>query len=136
MIGVLIVAHGHFSLACEEVARHFFGKVPPHVRCLCVHANDDVEVLKGKAKQLRDEIDFGYGVIILNDIFGATPFNISKELIDEKTVLLAGANVPMVVRAASYGANSDNLQILLEETKKAAFEGIIDVTVTNMEQYD
>ena len=136
MIGVLIVAHGHFGLACEEVAKHFFGEKPLHVRCLCVHAHDDVEVLKCQVKQLRDEIDFGHGVLILNDIFGATPFNISKELIDERTVLLTGANVPMVVRAASYGMSSDNVQVLLAETKKAAFEGIIDITVSNMEQYD
>jgi PTS system mannose-specific IIA component len=136
MIGVLIVTHGHFGEACEEVTRHFFGEKPLHIRCLCVHTHDDIEVLKRQAKQLRDEIDFGYGVLILNDIFGATPFNISKALIDEQTVLLTGANVPMVVKAASYGMSGEDIQTLLKETKEAAFEGIIDITVNNLEQYD
>ncbi len=136
MIGVLIITHERFGFACEALSNHFFGCNSKHVRHLMVQKNDDIDDLKLRAKKLRDEIDYGNGVLILNDIFGATPFNIARNLIDEKTVLLTGANVSMIVRAVSYAQNTENLFELLEDSKQAAIEGIINITMNNVKQYD
>ena len=136
MIGVLIVTHERFGFACEALSNHFFGCENKHVRHLMVQRSDDLDDLKIRAKKLRDSLDYGSGVLILNDIFGATPFNVARSLIDEKTVLLTGANASMIVRAVSYATKTDDLLGLLEDTRAAAIEGIINITMNNVNQYD
>ncbi|WP_434778386.1 PTS sugar transporter subunit IIA [Neisseria sp. Ec49-e6-T10] len=137
MIGIFIITHETFGIACEELSCHFFGEGTQHVRHLSVHTVDDIDALKIKAKKMRDEIDFGHGVLVLNDIFGASPYNIARTLItDEKTALLTGANAAMIVRAINFGRQTENLNELLLSAQNAAHESIINITIDNVEQYD
>ena len=137
MIGILIVSHKDFGVACLNLVEHVFeGCSLEHVRFLSIGGEDDIELMKMRARKLRDEIDFGFGVIMLNDLLGASPFNICKHMIDAQTVLLTGANAPMVIRAVHYGKKSTNLQKLFEDTKKAAYDGIVGLTINNLDQYD
>lgn len=136
MIGLLIITHERFGFACESLSRHFFNYGDNPVRHLMVQKNDDPDELILKAQELRDSVDQGHGVLILNDIFGATPFNVAKKLVDERTALLTGANAPMIVRAISYAPKSQNLSEFVTCVKEAGIEGIIDLTADNLKQYD
>ncbi|HZT62490.1 MAG TPA: PTS sugar transporter subunit IIB, partial [Burkholderiales bacterium] len=75
MIGVLIVTHGEIGTSLLESASQILGQRPTQVCTLSVWRQDDPDDLVLRAREMMDQIDAGDGVLILTDIFGATPGN-------------------------------------------------------------
>ncbi|MBP6117349.1 MAG: PTS mannose transporter subunit IIA [Neisseriaceae bacterium] len=129
MIGLLIVTHESLGSAFNHLATHFFPALPGNVRILNVEKNDAPETVHAKISHFLEELNFGYGVLILTDIFGATPCNVAnKFILNEDTAMLTGLNAPMIVKAIQYASLSTDLQALLQDVKQAAIAGIIDIT--------
>ena len=93
-------------------------------------AKDDTpELILTRASALIHEVNQGQGVLILTDIFGATPCNISRKLIQSDDVMmLTGLNAPMMVKAIQYSALRNDLHSLTQEVKEAALHGIMALT--------
>jgi mannose/fructose-specific phosphotransferase system component IIA len=81
MIGILIVAHGAFGEALIHSASHVLGKRPVRVRQVGVTVHDDPEAILPQARDLVRQLDEGRGVLVLTDIYGATPGNIALKLL-------------------------------------------------------
>ena len=81
MIGILIVAHGAFGEALIHSASHVLGKRPLRVRQVGVTVHDDPEAILPQAQDLVRQLDEGDGVLVLTDIYGATPGNIALKLL-------------------------------------------------------
>ena len=103
MVGILLITHGGLGASLLDCATHVIGSRPPHAIAMGVEPADDPAVLLGRAKQLAASLDLGAGVLVISDMFGATPSNIARQLLEPGRIEgLAGANLPMLVRALTY----------------------------------
>src|SRR5258708_7714337 len=123
MIGILIVSHGAFGESLIHSASHVLGKRPLFLRQLGVTVHDDPEAILPVAKDLIRFLDQGAGVLVLTDIYGATPANIPcKPLKPARVEGLAGVNLPMLIRALTY--RNEPLAAVLEKAISGATEGV------------
>jgi mannose PTS system EIIA component len=103
MIGILLVSHGAFGESLIHCASHVLGKRPLYVRQLGVTVHDDPDEILPTAEDLIRFLDQGQGVLVMTDIFGATPSNIAMRLLKPGHVEgIAGVNLPMLIRALTY----------------------------------
>ena len=99
MIGVLIVTHGNIGESLLSSAAQILGGMPPMVATLGVSRNEDPEDLTLKAQELLEALDQGEGVLVLTDIFGATPGNVISRLLEDGHVEgVSGLSLPMLLR--------------------------------------
>jgi len=95
MIGILIVSHGTLGESLIHSASHVLGKRPLFLRQLGVTVHDDPEAILPVAEDLIRFLDQGQGVLVLTDVYGATPSNIAAKLLNPGRVEgLAGVNLP------------------------------------------
>ncbi|MDD3844795.1 MAG: PTS sugar transporter subunit IIA [Syntrophorhabdaceae bacterium] len=102
MTGLVVVAH--FNLAREMVAATelIMGKQEQFI-AVDIFPDDQVEKTKEKIVLALKNSDTGDGVIILTDMFGGTPSNISLSFLeDEKVEVVAGVNLPMLIKLVTY----------------------------------
>jgi PTS system ascorbate-specific IIA component len=127
VIGILIVAHGAFGEALIHSASHVLGKRPQRVRQVGVTVHDDPEAILPQAKDLVRQLDEGDGVLVLTDIFGATPGNIAARLIVPGRVEgVSGVNLPMLIRALTY--REQGLARAVEKALSGGTEGVLHMT--------
>ena len=123
MIGILIVSHGAFGESLIHSASHVLGKRPLFLRQVGVTVHDDPEAILPVAEDLIRFLDQGEGVLVLTDIYGATPSNIAQRLLKPgKVEGLAGVNLPMLIRALTY--RDGTLEAVIEKALSGANEGI------------
>ena len=128
MIGILIVAHGAFGEALIHSASHVLGKRPLRVRQVGVTVHDDPEAILPQAQDLVRQLDEGDGVLVLTDIYGATPGNIAlKLLVPGRVEGISGVNLPMLIRALTYREQA--LAITLEKALSGGTEGVVHMTM-------
>ena len=103
MIGILLVTHGTYGEALVQNACHVLNKRPLLLNQLGVAAQDDPLDLLPLARDMVRLVDGGQGVLVLTDIFGATPSNLVMKLLEPGRVEgIAGVNLPMLLRAITY----------------------------------
>jgi PTS system ascorbate-specific IIA component len=128
MIGILIVAHGAFGEALIHSASHVLGKRPMRVRQVGVTVHDDPEAILPQAQNLVKELNEGHGVLVLTDIYGATPGNIALRLLRPGVVEgISGVNLPMLVRALTY--REQGLAMVVEKALSGGTEGVVHMTI-------
>jgi PTS system ascorbate-specific IIA component len=124
MIGILVISHDGFGEALIEAASHVLGSRPRRLRHLAVEASDDPDALAARGRALIKELDDGGGVLVLADIYGATPGNVARRLIEPGRVeALAGASLPMLVRAVTYCASP--LAVVVDKALSGGREGLL-----------
>ncbi len=127
MIGILIIAHGSLGESLIHCASHVMGTRPALLKQLGVGTHDDPATLLPQAQKLIEELDQGDGVLILSDIYGATPCNLVNRLVIAGRVEgVAGVNLPMLVRTLTY--RNGNLRTLVEKALSGGREGVIHFT--------
>jgi PTS system ascorbate-specific IIA component len=86
-----------------DCVKHVLGEVPHNIKALSVSAGDDLQQKSIEGQELIKELDTGSGVLILSDVYGATPSNIARQLCRAERVMgVAGVNLPMLLRVACY----------------------------------
>lgn len=99
MVGILLVTHNGLGDSFVDCVQHVLGEVPHNLRSLSVYASDDPRQKLIEGEVLIKELDLGAGVLILADVFGATPSNIGRQLCHAERVMgVAGLNLPMLLR--------------------------------------
>ena len=118
MVGILLVTHNGLGDSFADCIKHVLGGVPHNLKMLSVLANDDLQKKLAEGQALIKQLDAGSGVLILADIFGATPSNIARQLCHAERVMgVAGVNLPMLLRVVNYPSAT------LAELAKIAVEG-------------
>jgi mannose PTS system EIIA component len=128
MIGILIVTHGEIGKSLLDSATQILGARPTQISTLSVWRQDDPDDLVLRARELMDQIDAGDGVLILTDIFGATPGNVvSKLLQDGRVEGVSGASLPMLLRVLTgrNGSNPATLGVLVQRAMSGGAEGLV-----------
>jgi len=125
MIGLLIVSHGTFGESLIHSASHVLGRRPPYLRQLGVTVHDEPDAILPVAEDLVRYLDQGKGVLVMTDVFGATPSNIASRLLKPGRIDgVAGVNLPMLIRALTYREEAD-LATLVAKSLSGATEGVV-----------
>lgn len=126
MIGILLITHGSFGEALVQNACHVLNKRPVQVNQLGVSAQDDPLDLLPLALRMLELVDNGEGVLVLTDIFGASPANLAIKLLEPGRVEgLTGVNLPMLLRALTY--REKGMEILLQRARDGGREGVFNM---------
>jgi mannose PTS system EIIA component len=132
MVGILIVAHGTLGESLIHCASHVLGSRPMHLMQIGVTVHDDPQQLLPQAVKLLKQLDHGDGVLILTDLFGATPANLAaKLLVAGRVEGVAGVNLPMLVRALTY--RNEPLRVVVSKAISGGVEGVMHMPVGNLE---
>ena len=78
MVGILLLTHAPIGEALLSAAEQIMGSTKVPVIALGVHYTRDCQALSEKVQALLDQLNQGDGVLVLSDLFGATPYNIAK----------------------------------------------------------
>jgi PTS system mannose-specific IIA component len=125
MIGILIVSHGAFGESLIHSASHVLGRRPLYLRQLGVTVHDDPDAILPVAQDLIRFLDKDAGVLVMTDIYGATPSNIAARRLQPGRVEgLAGVNLPMLIRALTYREEQPLLEVR-ELALAGATEGVV-----------
>jgi PTS system ascorbate-specific IIA component len=118
MVGILLVTHNALGDSFVDCVKHVLGEAPRNLRVLTVLAGDEPQLKLVEGQTLIKQLDTGGGVLVLSDVFGATPSNIARQLCQAENVMgVAGVNLPMLLRVVcSSGKN-------LPELAQTAIEG-------------
>ncbi|MFZ2542382.1 MAG: PTS fructose transporter subunit IIA [Gallionella sp.] len=118
MVGILLVTHEGLGDSLVNCVKHVLGEVPHNLKTLSVSAGDDLLQKSVEGQGIIKQLDTGSGVLILADVYGATPSNIARQLCSTERVMgVAGVNLPMLLRVACHPAST------LQELAKVAVEG-------------
>jgi PTS system ascorbate-specific IIA component len=105
-VAVLVVAHAPLASALAKCAEHVYACAPEALGVLAfqdVEANADVEAEVVRARATLKQLERGLGVLVLTDIFGATPANVAQRLaVPGLCEVVAGVNLPMLLRTLCY----------------------------------
>ncbi len=126
MMKLLIVAHAPLASALRDVAMHAYADCGASIEALDVPADWDAAKVAARARALVDRPP-GCEVLVLVDIFGATPGNGAAQLADMPGVrVVFGVNVPMVLRSVCYGLDAP-LDTLADRALEGAVRGIMPI---------
>lgn len=121
-IGGVIVSHGRLATELVTAAETVIGKLE-HLAAVSIGWNDNVETAKEEISRAIKKVSVGEGVLILTDMFGGTPTNISAMFIAEDQIeIVTGVNLPMVIKLASQSRDFSLSELAkdIEETGKQA----------------
>ena len=124
MIGVLLVTHGEIGRSMLDSAAQILGAAPQQAATLSAWRQDDPDDLAARAKELLASIDTGDGVLVLTDIFGATPGNVVSRLLEDGRVEgVSGLSLPMLLRVLT-GRNG-SLKAAVGRAQSGGAEGVV-----------
>lgn len=124
MIGVLLISHGAIGETLLASAEAILGKKQAQVATLGVSRSDDPDKVLARARGLATQLDSGAGVLVLTDMFGATPCNVAARLLaDGRIEGVSGVSLPMLVRVLS-GRNG-SLPAAVQRALSGGAEGVV-----------
>jgi PTS system mannose-specific IIA component len=127
VIGILIIAHGTLGESLIHCVSHVMGDRPLLLNQLGVGVHDDPVSLLPQAQTLLRDLDQGGGVLVLSDIYGATPCNLAGKLLEPGRVEgISGVNLPMLVRAIAY--RNERLDVLVDKAVAGGQSGVVHFT--------
>lgn len=116
-IGGVVVSHGQVANELLAAAETVVGNLS-HITAVSIGWHDDVELAQDEIRRAIKKVSSGNGVLLLTDMFGGTPTNISAMFIKENEVeIVTGVNLPMVIKLASQ-----NKEMSLTEMAKEVEE--------------
>ena len=126
MIGIFLVTHATYGESLIQCACHVLNKRPPQIAQIGIAAQDDPLDALPMAQQLLRLVDSGKGVLIMTDIFGATPANLATKLLKPGRVEgIAGVNLPMLVRALTY--RDKDMETLVTRAVAGGRDGVLNM---------
>jgi len=124
MIGVLVVTHGSIGEALLSSATQILGNAQAQTATLSVWRQDDPDDLVLRARELLDTLDAGDGVLVITDIFGATPGNVVSRLLEDGRVEgVSGASLPMLLRVLT--SRNGSLSAAVKRALSGGAEGVV-----------
>jgi len=124
MVGILVVSHGRLAEALISSVQFLVGNLK-RVKGISIWPRDRKEEVKDRIQKGIGEVDDGDGVVILTDVLGGTPTNLSLSFLeDEKVEVVTGVNIPMLLTLSSY-RKGRSLRDLGKLVKKSGRRSII-----------
>ena len=114
MIGLVLVTHGSLAKEFQLALEHVVGP-QDQVETVSIGPDDDMEQRRQDILTAVAAVNSGPGAIILTDMFGGTPSNLSISIMEPGIIeVVAGVNLPMLIKLAGVRAD-DNMDVALEK---------------------
>ena len=124
MIGVLVVTHGAIGEALLHSAEQILGAKQARAAAFGVSRSDAPEAVLARLRKLAAQLDGGEGLLVLTDMFGATPCNVASRLLtDGRVEGVAGVSLPMLVRVLS--GRDGSLPAAVQRALSGGAEGVV-----------
>jgi PTS system mannose-specific IIA component len=136
---IFIIAHAPLANALRDCAMHVYPECAHEVIAFDVMPNAQPEETLRLANLALQNVPQD-GLLVLTDIFGATPANVAQKVVGSRRAkLIAGANVPMLFRAVSY--RHESLDDLVARALAGGTQGVMQVAmaapqIQNARSYD
>ena len=116
-IGVLIITHGSLGRDLVDTACKVFNTQPDNLVCYGVADQCDLQAAYDEMQTLVGTLDCSNGLLVLADLYGATPCNIARRLFENQpdTTIVTGINLPMLIKLFS----------MTRQTREQMSEGLI-----------
>ncbi|MFZ7112734.1 MAG: PTS sugar transporter subunit IIA [Desulfatiglandales bacterium] len=123
MVGLLVVTHCNLGRELLSAAEFIVGSIDG-ADTISITETTDCDTIRKTIEEKVLALNRGRGVLILTDMFGGTPSNLSLSFLKEKSVeVLTGVNLPMLIAVVQNRVNS-NLDELAEKAQEAGKTGI------------
>ncbi len=100
MIGIVIVTHRQLGDSLIDAAQFIVGSKPELIESVSIDLNEKVDVLRNKIAKGIQNVQSDEGTLILTDMFGGTPSNLSYSFLEEGRIeVLSGVNLPVLIKA-------------------------------------
>ena len=101
MIGILVVTHGQLARELVTAAEMIVGEIP-NVAQVSIGWHDDPDDAQREIREGIHRVETGDGTVVLTDMFGGTPSNLSLAFLEKDRVeVVTGVNLPMLIKLAS-----------------------------------
>ena len=108
MIGVVVVTHCHLAEELISAAQLVVGEELKQFQAVSVDPKDGSDQIREKIVAAIRKVDTGQGILILTDMYGGTPSNISLSFLEEKKIeVITGVNLPMLLKLATVQSTPD-----------------------------
>jgi PTS system mannose-specific IIA component len=128
MVGILVLSHGRLANELLAAARTIEPALAEQVRAITLEWNLDPEEGRSEIALALKELDTGEGVIVLTDMFGGTPTNLSLGFLDPaRSEVVTGVNLPMLIKLAGARRQADAIglrelaRIVAEKGQKSIY---------------
>jgi PTS system mannose-specific IIA component len=128
MVGILVLSHGRLANELLAAARTIEPALAEQVRAITLEWNLDPEAGRSEIALALKELDTGEGVIVLTDMFGGTPTNLSLGFLDPaRSEVVTGVNLPMLIKLAGARRQADTIglrelaRIVAEKGQKSIY---------------
>lgn len=126
MIGLFLITHSSYGESLIQCACHVLNKRPPQILQLGIAVQDDPLDALPLARELLQLVDTGEGVLVMTDIYGATPSNLAMKLLEPGRIEgIAGANLPMLLRALTY--RDKDMSTLVARATSGGRDGVLNM---------
>lgn len=125
-IGIVVVTHTDYGARLVKAVEYIIGRPQGKWKAISVDITHEVEIIVDSIREAIRAVDSGSGVLILTDMFGGTPTNISLTFLSEEEFtieVVTGVNLPMLIKA--FGSRMDSLPTLAKDVKTAGVNGIV-----------
>ena len=100
MIGIVIVTHRQLGDALIDTAEFILGNRPEAAISVSIDLSESADILRKKIAEGIKKVDQKKGILLLTDMFGGTPSNLSYSFLEEgKMEVISGVNLPMLIKA-------------------------------------
>lgn len=118
MIGILIASHRQLGDALIDCAEFILGERPEALTSVSIDLKESAPDLRSKIEKGIRQVDQNQGVLILTDMFGGTPSNLSYSFLEEGQIeVISGVNLPILLKAVGQRSSKD-LPVLAQALEK------------------
>jgi PTS system ascorbate-specific IIA component len=126
MIHLVLLTHAGMGMAFANTLQHIFGTMPAAVEVVEILPDDNPETGRKRLWELIEKLPEGDAMLILNDLYGATPANLIPAILPEDRVAaISGLNLAMLLRALSR--REEGLTAARQGALEGAVQGVVDI---------
>jgi PTS system mannose-specific IIA component len=123
MIGILVVTHADLGASLINTVKFILGQDPDHLSSVSINIQDNPDSLRKKINTGINKVKTDKGVLILTDMFGGTPSNLSYSFLEEDHIdVISGVNLPILLKAVNVRKKLDMKEltsVLVDHGKKS-----------------
>jgi mannose PTS system EIIA component len=121
MIGIVVVTHGALAAELVNAARTIVGEIPA-IAAVSIGWSDDMTAAREGIEKAMAEVG-GAEVLILTDMFGGTPTNVSLPFLSPRVEIVTGVNLPMLIKLTSLreGDLTEVARVVRDQGKDAIY---------------
>lgn len=131
MLGIIIVTHGQLGEILIETATIILNEVPEAVVAVSINLTEHVDKLRQKIETAIKSVNDNKGILILTDMFGGTPSNLSYSFLEEGRIeVISGVNLPVLVKAINLRRKNMEIHLMaktIEEYGKKSISLASDI---------